>query len=161
MPPESVFVTLHVHTDGPIPGPHSLLTLASVAQPRIGGPISTFTANVRELAGATFHPRALHQWQSRPEDWLASRRASRPPSAVMAGYLRWVADLPARPVLVAEPAGAEQLFLYWYLHRFSGCWPFAGIRAEAGSRSFDPFDPREICPLAGCRLAPVELARSS
>ena len=31
MPPETVFVTLHIHTDGPIPGPHSLLTLSSAA----------------------------------------------------------------------------------------------------------------------------------
>ena len=31
MPLETVFVTLHIHTDGPIPGPHSLLTLSSAA----------------------------------------------------------------------------------------------------------------------------------
>ena len=31
MPPDPVFVTTHIHTDGPIPGPHSLLTLTSVA----------------------------------------------------------------------------------------------------------------------------------
>ncbi len=93
MPP--LFVTTHIHTDGPIPGPHSLLTLISAAQPCDGDPTSTFGANVRELPGATLHPGALQRWQRRPEDWLASRRASRPPAAAMNAYLRWVEDSPA------------------------------------------------------------------
>ena len=46
MPPETVFVTLHIHTDGPIPGPHSLLTLSSAAHHGDGGLIGTFTTNV-------------------------------------------------------------------------------------------------------------------
>jgi len=50
MPTETVFVTLHIHTDGPIPGPHSLLTLSSAAHGD-GGLIGTFTTNLRELPG--------------------------------------------------------------------------------------------------------------
>ena len=46
MPHETVFVTLHIHTDGPIPGPHSLLTLSSAAHADDGDLISTFTTNV-------------------------------------------------------------------------------------------------------------------
>jgi hypothetical protein len=59
MPHETVFVTLHIHTDGPIPGPHSLLTLSSAAHRGDGGLISTFTTNLRELPGATLHPASL------------------------------------------------------------------------------------------------------
>ena len=46
MPHETVFVTLHIHTDGPIPGPHSLLTLSSAAHAGDGDLISTFATNV-------------------------------------------------------------------------------------------------------------------
>ena len=49
MPPTLVeglshYVTTHLHTDGPIPGPHSLLTLTSSAYRAGGVPIGTFTA---------------------------------------------------------------------------------------------------------------------
>ena len=68
---------VHVHTDGPIPGPHSLLTLSAAAHTADGGLISTFTANVRELPGATLHPVSLQHWRTRAEDWLTTRRETR------------------------------------------------------------------------------------
>ena len=61
MPPETLYVTTHIHTDGPIPGPHSLLTLASAAHAASGALTSTFTANLRELPGATLHPAGNRQ----------------------------------------------------------------------------------------------------
>src|SRR5688572_9358181 len=100
MPPEpdhhepDHYVTTHIHTDGPIPGPHSLLTLTSAAYSHAGVPISSFTANVRELPGATLHPIALADWRARAEDWLCTRRASRPPAVAMAAYERWIGSLP-------------------------------------------------------------------
>ncbi len=82
MPPD-LHVTTHIHTDGPIPGPHSLLTLTSAAFTADGVPISTFSANVRELPGATLHPVALADWRTRAEDWLVTRRSSRPISTAI------------------------------------------------------------------------------
>ena len=72
MPPTVVeglshYVTTHIHTDGPIPGPHSLLTLASAAYTADGTPIGTFTANLRELPGAGLHPTSLTDWRSQFE----------------------------------------------------------------------------------------------
>ena len=152
MPP--VFVTVHVHTDGPIPGPHSLLTLSSAAHLAEGGLISTFTANVRELPGATLHPVSLEHWRTRAADWLATRRASRPPALAIDAYARWLDRLPGPQTLVADPVGPQFLFLYWYLHRFAGHWPFAGTSTEP-----DPHRrlPAPLCSLSGCRQA---LARS-
>jgi hypothetical protein len=148
MPPEPLLVTTHIHTDGPVPGPHSLLTLTSAAQPRAGGPISTFGMNVRELPGATLHPSALRRWQRRPEDWLASRRASRPPAVVANAYLRWVERLPGEPVFVTDTTRPDSLFLYWYCMRFAGRWPFATVIVDADLRCqlSEPF-----CSLKGCR----------
>jgi hypothetical protein len=115
MPHETVFVTLHIHTDGPIPGPHSLLTLSSAAHAGDGDLISTFATNVRELPGATLHPVSLEHWRTRADDWLSTRRASRPPALATSAYLRWIEKLPGEPTLVTDPVGSDHLFLYWYL----------------------------------------------
>src|SRR5687767_10760232 len=99
MPPYT-YVTSHVHTDGPIPGPHSLLTVTSHAYDRDGDLTGTFTTNVRELPGATLHPVALQLWRRRAEDWLSTRRGSRPPAVAMAVYSRWLEQLPGEKVFV-------------------------------------------------------------
>ena len=152
MPPESsTFVTTHVHTDGPIPGPHSLLTVTAVAYAPDGDPIGTFTTNVRELPGATLHPVALQHWRRRAEDWLTTRRGSRPPAPAMNAFCRWIDDLPGAKVLVADPTEPDYLFVYWYLQRFTGRWPFA--RTDA----LDHLLPTPACPLTAC----VSLALAS
>jgi hypothetical protein len=155
MPPETVHVSTHIHTDGPIPGPHSLLTVTSVAHTPDGDPIRTFTTNVRELPGATLHPVALQLWRRRAEDWLSTRRASRPPAVAMTAFTRWIDVLPGEKVFVTDTAEPDYLFLYWYLQRFTGRWPFARTTTEAGL--YDRFSPMPHCPLTGCR----SLARTS
>jgi hypothetical protein len=114
MPHETVFVTLHIHTDGPIPGPHSLHTLSSAAHRGDRGLITTFTMNLRELPGATLHPASLEQWRTRADDWLSTRRAARPPALATSAYVQWVEKLPGRPTLVTDPVGPDHLFVYWF-----------------------------------------------
>lgn len=146
-----IFVTSHVHTDGPIPGPHSLLTLTSVAHVGDGPVTDTITVNLRELPGAKLHPISLQSWRRRPEDWLCTRRATRPPAVAMSAYASWVDRLPGDPVFVADTADPDYLFLYWYLQRFTGRWPFTATRADADLH--DSVDTRSLCPLSGCRTA--------
>jgi hypothetical protein len=148
MPLETVLVTVHLHTDGPIPGPHSLLTLSSAAHRADGALLGTFAVNVRELVGATLHPVSLEHWRTRAADWLSSRRAARAPAPALDDYARWVEGLRGQPVLVADPLGPEHLFLYWYLHRFAGRWPFTGTCTDAAVRDRLP---RASCALSGCR----------
>jgi hypothetical protein len=157
MPPDTV-VTSHIHIDGPIPGPHSLLTLTSAAHTPGVDPISAFTVNVRELPGATLHPVALQHWRRRAEDWLSTRRATRPPATAMTAYARWVDQLPGRPAFVTDTADPDYLFLYWYLQRFTGRWPFATTLTETG---LSRLTCTALCPLAGCRTPQAPLARTS
>ncbi|GEL19701.1 hypothetical protein [Pseudonocardia asaccharolytica] len=149
MPLDNVYVTSHIHVDGPIPGPHSLLSLTSVAHTADGVPITTFTTNPRELPGATLHPVALKSWRHRAEDWLTTHRASRPPAIAMTAYSRWVEQLPGRPVFVADSEAHDYLFLYWYLQRFTGRWPFARTSTNAAVREQLPNVP--VCTLISCR----------
>ena len=146
-PPASPHVTTHIHTDGPIPGPHSLLTLISTAYGADGVTSGTFTANLRELPGATVHPTALEDWRGRAEDWLLTRRAARPPGLVANAYAAWVDDLGGRPQFVVDPAEPDHLFVFWYLQRFAGRWPFAGLVPAFATTTWAP----PPCPLSGCR----------
>jgi hypothetical protein len=50
------------------------------------------------------------------------------------------------------------LFLYWYLRRFIGRWPFAGTLTEP--ELLQQLDCSSLCPLAGCRARSTPLARS-
>jgi len=50
--------------------------------------------------------------------------------------------------VVTDPVGPEHLFVYWYLHRFAGQWPFVRTTTEPALR--ERF-PRVLCPLSGCR----------
>jgi len=158
MPPE-MFVTSHIHTDGPIPGPHSLLTLISVAHTLDGIPTTVFTTNVRELPGATLHPVALQTWRRRADDWLSTRRASRPPALAMTAFAQWIDELPGPPVFVADTADPDYVFLYWYLQRFAGHWPFARTVTDADLHA--RIDCSTLCPLAGCRMPETVLAKTS
>lgn len=152
----ALYVTTHVHTDGPIPGPHSLLTLTSSAYRAGGVPIGTFTANLRELPGATLHPTALATWRDRAEDWLWTRRAARPPAQVANAFVSWVESLGGRPEFVTDPEAPDHLFCFWYLQRFAGRWPFAGLVPTSGAadRSWSP----PPCPLSGCGPAGARTA---
>jgi hypothetical protein len=119
------YVSTDVETDGPIPGPYSLLSLASAAFRPDKTLLSTFSVNLETLPGATTHPDTMAWWQKQPEAWLASREGAQPPEAAVRRYLDWLKSLPGRLVFVAYPAGFDFTFVYWYLIRFTGHSPFS------------------------------------
>ena len=120
-----IYVSTDVESDGPIPGPHSMLSFASAAFGEDGALVSTFSANLETLPGADGDPRTMAWWKTRPAAWDACRVEPRPPEAAMRDYVGWVNQLPGRPVFVAYPAGYDFLFVYWYLVRFTGGSPFS------------------------------------
>ncbi|HEV3444045.1 MAG TPA: hypothetical protein VG099_05340 [Gemmataceae bacterium] len=119
------YVSTDVETDGPIPGPHSMLSFASAACLPDKTVVSTFNANLKTLAGASGDPSTMAWWQQHPEAWSAARHNAEDPAEVMPRYVQWIKQLPARPVFVGYPAGFDFLFVYWYLIRFTGESPFS------------------------------------
>ena len=119
-----IFISTDVETDGPIPGPHSMLSLGSAAYTPQKQLLSTFSANFETLPGASAHPKTAEWWASQPDAWAACRTNLESPQDAMARYLTWVRSLSGRPVFVAYPAGFDFLFVYWYLMRFVGESPF-------------------------------------
>jgi len=120
-----VYISTDVETDGPIPGPHSMLSLASVAFDDSGNEIGSFTMNLKTLEGATGDPDTMKWWATQEDAWEAARKDPRDPEWVMKAYVEWVKSLPGKPVFVAYPAGFDFLFVYWYMIRFAGESPFS------------------------------------
>ncbi len=120
-----IYVSTDVETDGPIPGPYSMLSFGSAAYRADKTRVGTFTANLETLEGASSHPDTMAWWAGRPEAWKACRQDLRSPAAAIAAYVAWLEALPGTPVFVGYPAGFDFLFVYWYLIRFAGRSPFS------------------------------------
>ncbi|HEY1015905.1 MAG TPA: hypothetical protein VGE07_24570 [Herpetosiphonaceae bacterium] len=120
-----IYVSTDVETDGPIPGPNSMLSFASAAYRADGQLIATFAANLELLPDAAPDPKTMAWWATQPEAWAACREQLQAPAAAMAAYAAWLDGLPGKPVFVAYPAGFDFLFVYWYLIRFTGASPFS------------------------------------
>ena len=120
-----IYVSTDVETDGPIPGPYSMLSFGSAAYRADRTRVATFTANLETLAGAASHPDTMAWWAGRPEAWKACRRDLQSPAAAITAYVAWLEALPGPPVFVGYPAGFDFLFVYWYLIRFAGRSPFS------------------------------------
>jgi hypothetical protein len=120
-----IYVSSDVETDGPIPGPYSMLSFASAAYLADKTLLDTFSANLEPLPGASSHPPTMAWWQAHPEAWAACRHDLQPPETTMKTYLVWVKALPGKPVFVAYPAAFDFMWVYWYLIRFTGESPFS------------------------------------
>jgi len=120
-----IYVSTDVETDGPIPGPNSMLSFASAAFLEDKTLLGTFSANLELLPGATGDPKTMAWWGENREAWEASRKETRDPRDAMGDYLKWLKSLPGRPVFVAYPAGFDFMFVYWYMIRFAGESPFS------------------------------------
>jgi hypothetical protein len=133
-PRPEVYVSTDVEADGPIPGPHSMISLGSAAFRADGTLLGTWAANLLPLEGAAPDPDTERWWESHPEALAATRTDRRPPAEAMPAYAAWVGALPGSPVFVAYPVGFDFTFVYWYLVRFTG----GSIFGQAGldMRSF-------------------------
>ncbi|HEX5741912.1 MAG TPA: exonuclease [Pilimelia sp.] len=120
-----IYVSTDVETDGPIPGPHSMLSFASAAYTAGKDLVGTFSANLATLPGADGHPDTMAWWATQPAAWAACRADPDDPAAAMARYREWLSRLPGRPVFVGYPAAFDFMFVYWYLIRFTGSSPFS------------------------------------
>lgn len=125
-----MYFSIDVETDGPIPGPNSMLNLGCAAF--VEGseiPVATFDVNLETLPDAEGDPDTMRWWQGQPEAWEAIRFQPKDPQPAMVRFCEWVERTAregnARPVAVCYPSGFDFLFTYWYLINFAGQSPFS------------------------------------
>jgi hypothetical protein len=120
-----IYVSTDVESDGPIPGPHSMLSFGSAAYRADKTLLGTFSANLELLPGASGDPKVMEWWSRHPSAWAECRKDPQPIEPAMRAYAIWLSSLPGKPVFVAYPATFDFMFIYWYLMRFVGESPFA------------------------------------
>lgn len=94
-----IYISTDCETDGPIPGPHSMLSFASAAYSADKKMLSTFSANLNLLPGAAGDPKTMDFWKSEPQAWSACRENARAPEQVMPEYVQWLKALPGKRCL--------------------------------------------------------------
>ncbi|WP_303900841.1 exonuclease [Thiohalomonas denitrificans] len=115
-----IYVSVDIEADGPIPGPHSMLSIGAVAYDEAGKDAGEYSANLKTLPGAVPYPPTEEWWKGFPEAWAEARREPRPPKEVMEEFADWVEGLPGTPIFVAWPATWDFMWIYWYLIHFTG-----------------------------------------
>lgn len=119
------YFSADVETDGPIPGPFSILSFAIVYAGSFDGASfrrpdrydQTFYRELKPISEA-FQPEAL---RVNGLDRQRLCREGAAPEEAMTEASRWVRNLAgsAQPVLVAYPLSFDWTWLYWYFMQFS------------------------------------------
>jgi len=120
-----IYISCDVEADGKIPGLSSMLSFGAAAYSLPKTLVSTFSANLELLPGATPDPETMAWWQTQPEAWNACRANLEDSKVAMTRFVDWIGRLPGLPVFVGYPAAYDFMWIYWYLIRFVGRSPFS------------------------------------
>jgi hypothetical protein len=126
----SLYISVDIEADGPIPGPYSMLSLgAAVAGRQDADDFTaadpeerTFYRELRPISDE-FVPEALAV-SGLDREQLIEKGSE--PAVALAEFGAWVREVSigAQPVMCGYPASYDWTFLYWYLIRFVGESPF-------------------------------------
>ncbi len=90
-----IYVSADVETDGPIRGPHSMLSFASAAYLADKTLIGTFSANLETLPGAGGHPETMTWWSKNRAPWETCQTKWQSPEKAMRNYVGWLKNFRA------------------------------------------------------------------
>jgi hypothetical protein len=122
---EEIYISTDIESDGPIPGPNSMLSIGSAAFKTDRTLLGTYSVNLKLLPGASGNTDTMKWWATQPEAWAACRKDPQDPSVAMAKFVEWVESFGGSPVFVGYPATFDFLFVYHYLMSFVGRSPFS------------------------------------
>lgn len=130
-----IYFSVDVETDGPIPGPYSMLSFAMVPAGRMDGNSYTPPKNYDDHLYVELKPisdefeQAALAVNGLNRDRLSREGAD--PSEAMRAAADWLRARCAggEPVLVAYPLGFDWSWIHWYFVRFVGTSPFRHSRA--------------------------------
>ncbi|ATW52935.1 3'-5' exonuclease family protein [Streptomyces peucetius] len=129
----SLYISVDIEADGPVPGPFSMLSFGAAVAGRQDGAgyepadpeQQTFYRELRPIS-EEFEPEALAV-SGLDRERLTAEGSE--PALAMAEFGTWVEGLReahggAQPVMCGYPAAYDWMFLYWYQMRFTGSSPF-------------------------------------
>lgn len=113
------FIVTDIEADGPDPGRHSMLSLASVARSESGEDQGEFTINLKPLPEAVQDAGTMRWWQTHPLAWQESTRNKTESKTAMQAWADWVENRPGTPVFAAHPLSFDGAWVDWYLQKFT------------------------------------------
>jgi len=126
-----VYFSADVETDGPIPGPYSMLSFALVFAGVFNGREFTSPANLKKNFYCELRPISNNYQQDALRvnglDRDRLLREGGDPGTVMTDAARWIRNISGngKPILVAYPLSFDWSWLYWYFTNFAlGGSPF-------------------------------------
>lgn len=119
-----VYVSVVVETDGPIPGPYSMIAVGATALSNTGKRIDSTEVCVSPLPGTVVHPTSLSYWKKNiglREEILSK---SEDPVDAMSYFSSWVERLKGKPILAAYNSAWTWMWIHWYTTKYTVCSPF-------------------------------------
>ena len=115
----TIYVVCDIEADGPIPGPHSMISFGAVAVDKSGKNFGEFEINLHPLENATPHPVTM-KWfnDNAPEAFEYTKPNRIPPDTAMNKFGDWLLSLPNPRVMAAHPAPSDFMWLNWYMQNF-------------------------------------------
>ena len=157
-----LYISADVETDGPVPGPYSLLSFGMAVAATFDGDVvrrvdqpQTFYRELRPISDR-FQDEALAV-NSLDRERLLTEGTE--PRAAMDEAAGWVREVSAgyRPVLVAYPVAFDWSFLYWYFETFAQTGSPFGHSSCLDIRTLYQAHARTVFDLSSKRHMPAEL----
>lgn len=126
-----VYIVTDLETDGPDPGVHSMLSLASVACDAAGRRLGHFTINLQAMPGHQADAGTLAWWRTEPAAWAALQQERVPAQQAMDRFVAWVRGFGPAAVFVGSPLIFDGAWVDWYLRRFAATRLLRAPRSEA------------------------------
>ena len=113
------YVVCDIEADGPIPGPHSMLSLGAVAVNKNGEQLGEFEINFLPLENSKPHPLII-KWfiTNAPEALEYTKHNQISPKEGMNKFGDWLLTLPTPRVMAAHPAPLDFMWINWYMQTF-------------------------------------------
>jgi hypothetical protein len=140
-----MYFSVDMEADGRAPGLSSMLSIGVVAiDPITLEFCGDFYATLQRLPEAQPDNDTMNFWDKHPKQWVEARENPQDPGEAMMNLQAWVRakqveigaihgsekpDKPPYAVFVANPAGFDFTWVYYYLHRFVGesCFGFSAL----------------------------------
>ncbi len=113
------YVVCDIETDGPIPGPHSMMSLGAVAVNKVGNIFGEFEINFLPLKKAKPHSKTM-EWfnKNAPKALMYCKINQVEPKEGMNQFGNWLLTLPKPRVMAAHPAPLDFMWINWYMQTF-------------------------------------------
>lgn len=122
----TIYVSVDVEADGPVPGLFSLRSIGAAAYEENGNMIDTFYENLLPDHRASEYQPTIDWFQIKhPEAWRALLEDADYPEKVMRRFYSWIISLPGKPVFIGAPVAFDHPFVHWNFWKYIGDDPFS------------------------------------